>query len=71
MSVSEHGRQMRGAAAVVVIVTGIGAIVVVVVVNVIGRCDVGVVVSTSQHSPRAVLLRRLRPCIAQVWGRVV
>lgn len=61
---------MRGTAAVVVIVTGIGAIVVV-VVNVIGRCDVGVVVSTSQHSPRAVLLRRLWPCIAQVWGRVV
>lgn len=69
MSVSEHGRQLRGTAAAVVIVTGIGAIVV--VVNAIGGCDVGVVVSTSQHSPRAVLLRRLWPCIAQVWGRVV
>lgn len=68
MGVTEHGRQLRGAAVVVVIVTDIGAIV---VVDVIGGCDVGVVVSISQHSPRAVLLRRFWPCIAQVWGRVV
>lgn len=60
---------MRGAAAVVVIVTGVGAIVADVIGG--GGRGVGDVVSISQHSPRAVLLRRLWPYIAKVWGRVV